>query len=492
MSNSKQLPVLSLANASFRLPGQLVHEPLNWQIFEGDLWQLSGLNASGKTSLLKGLVGQFPIINGALTFPLLEQLNPGIPTYKFYNNHIIFLSIFDESKAFLNQSHFYQERFNAGLIAEDQSVAEYLCERKIDLARAETLDLIQAFNLTNLLDQKRVSLSSGQTRRLLLMTAFCQSPNLLLLDEPYLGLDRAGVEELNKQLVLSARIYKTAVVIASATENQGSNSPFKTAIITKRKLLIKNSSDSSIYSSHSFEVDAFSKQIEKIKEIYNSFKPAVLNGPVFEFADVSILYDGKEALSEFNWQIDTGEKWSLIGPNGSGKSTLLSLIFGDHPQAYKNQIKLFGSARGSGESIWDIKQKIGFTSTELHCYLNQSQTCKDYLYTEIGINGLRTSISEDHRMMIKLLSDYFELTFEPETRLNQFSNGEQKLLLFVKAIYRHPEVLLLDEPYQGLDLLNKQKANILLENLLDQEDTLIFITHDLKELPRIISHQKSL
>lgn len=85
--------------------------------------------------------------------------------------------------------------------------------------------------------------------------------------------------------------------------------------------------------------------------------------------NVTIQYNNNIILNNINWQVNPGECWQIKGHNGAGKSTLLSLINGDNPQAYAQQIYLFGKKRGSGESIWDIKKKIGFVSPELYNFL---------------------------------------------------------------------------------------------------------------------------
>jgi molybdate transport system ATP-binding protein len=91
--------------------------------------------------------------------------------------------------------------------------------------------------------------------------------------------------------------------------------------------------------------------------------------------NVDISYGSYLINRDINWTIRRGEKWALLGPNGSGKSTLLSYIFADHPQAYSKKLFLFGRKRGSGESIWDIKRGIGYTSSEMHLYYKQNISC---------------------------------------------------------------------------------------------------------------------
>jgi ABC-type molybdenum transport system ATPase subunit/photorepair protein PhrA len=88
--------------------------------------------------------------------------------------------------------------------------------------------------------------------------------------------------------------------------------------------------------------------------------------PIVEFKKVSVSYGSAVVLNELSWTVRDSEKWMVIGGNGSGKSTILKLITGDNLQGYQNDIRLFGRQKGSGESIWSIKSKLGVISTELH------------------------------------------------------------------------------------------------------------------------------
>ncbi len=107
---------------------------------------------------------------------------------------------------------------------------------------------------------------------------------------------------------------------------------------------------------------------------------------------VSVRYNGKDILSGIHWTIRRGESWALVGPNGSGKSTLLSVISGDNPQAYANAVHIFGRRRGSGESVWDIKKRIGLISSELQLHFPEDQTC-----LETVISGFHESSGCYHR-----------------------------------------------------------------------------------------------
>src|SRR5262249_31549617 len=93
--------------------------------------------------------------------------------------------------------------------------------------------------------------------------------------------------------------------------------------------------------------------------------------PIVELRNVNVSYGDRHVLRGLSWTVRAGEAWAVLGPNGSGKTTLLSRLSGDPPQAYANDIRLFGRQRGSGESIWDIKRNVGLVSPELHVYFSE-------------------------------------------------------------------------------------------------------------------------
>ena len=184
-----------------------------------------------------------------------------------------------------------------------------------------------------------------------------------------------------------------------------------------------------------------------------------------------------------------GKRWALLGPNGSGKTTLLSLIGGDHPQAYSNDIRLFGCQRGSGESIWDIKRRIGLVSPELHLYFSEPltafQTAATGFFDVLAYR--RTTPQQD--AVIQNLFDSFEMGPLADRSFGRLSTGEQRLVLLVRALVKQPPLLILDEPFQGLDRRSIQLLREWLDTQLRPEQTLIFVSHNEEEIPRSIGRR---
>ena len=214
---------------------------------------------------------------------------------------------------------------------------------------------------------------------------------------------------------------------------------------------------------------------------------------IFSLKNTSVSYYGNKVLDQINWTVQPGEKWALFGANGSGKSTLLGLLFGDHPQAYANEIYLFDQKRGVGQNIWDIKKRTGFTSAELHYFFNAQLTAFEAIITGLFDHVyLKRAPTEEETALANLLLDYFEISHLKERPFQKLSTGEQRIILLIRALIKNPPLILLDEPFQGFDWHTIQMAKHLLNEILSPWHTLVFITHYEREIPEIVSKRFNL
>jgi molybdate transport system ATP-binding protein len=208
--------------------------------------------------------------------------------------------------------------------------------------------------------------------------------------------------------------------------------------------------------------------------------------------NVTVRYNEKVIFAQVNWNVQKGDKWQVKGANGSGKSTLLSLINGDNPQAYANEIYLFDKRRGSGESIWDIKQKIGFVSPELHWYFDKSISVLETVASGFfDTMGLYKRLSEEQETFIAKWLAVFNLSEQAFTLLAHLPVSQQRLVMLIRALIKNPALLILDEPCQGLD--NQQTADfVYLIDHFCQNATLIYVSHYDHEIPSCINKKLEL
>ena len=208
------------------------------------------------------------------------------------------------------------------------------------------------------------------------------------------------------------------------------------------------------------------------------------------FNHVTIRYGSRTILKDLDWTVRQGEHWALSGQNGSGKSTLLSLVCADNPQGYACDISLFGHQRGSGESIWDIKRRIGYVSPEMHRSYKQNIPA-----IQIVASGLKDSVglymraTNEEKAQCRHWMDVFGIVYLADRNFQQMSSGEQRLVLVARAFVKEPDLLILDEPLHGLDDVNRKMVKDIVDDYCrDPQKTLIYVTHYQEELPRCIDH----
>jgi molybdate transport system ATP-binding protein len=220
--------------------------------------------------------------------------------------------------------------------------------------------------------------------------------------------------------------------------------------------------------------------------------PPKIGEPIIELRNVRVAHGGRTILKNIDWTVRAGERWAVFGPNGSGKTTLLSLLCGDHPQAYANDVKLFGRRRGTGESIWDVKNRIGLLSPEFHLYFSEPLNAERVAATGFfdGVADRPTTPEQNHA--VKSLFDEFRITHLIGRPFRQLSTGEQRLVLLVRALVKRPELLVLDEPFQSLDGDTMRHARDWLDRKLGMDQTLLFVTHFEEELPQCIGRRLEL
>jgi len=209
-----------------------------------------------------------------------------------------------------------------------------------------------------------------------------------------------------------------------------------------------------------------------------------------ELTDVTVRYGEVVALDRVHWQIQRGEHWVVLGPNGSGKTTLLSLILGDHPQAYANEIRWFGQSLGAGLGVWQLREKIALVSPELQVHHPPSATALETVLSGLfGTLGLQQRPSAHQRTQAADWLRRFGLLTRADQPFGRLTAGQQRLVLLARALIRRPRLLVLDEPCQGLDARNRRRVLRAVESLGAEGRTqFIFVTHHPAEIPRGATH----
>lgn len=310
-----------------------------------------------------------------------------------------------------------------------------------------------------------------------MVKALWLKPQLLILDLPYNGLDVLSRKNLNALLEEISEAGTQLILISNEAELPGCIN--RIATIEEGKL-VEISAEERTWN----DIEASDKPVPTFlsESVVNASSAEIIR-----MINVNISYGEKQVLKNINWEVKAGEKWVLHGHNGSGKSTLLSLICGDHPQAYANDFHLFGNKRGSGESIWEIKERIGLISPELHWYFDPSATVWQSIVSGFyDSSGLFCDPGYSKKAKTDELIHYFGLDEYKNTLMNELPLGKQRLALLARTIVKNPELLILDEPCQGLDQQQTLHFNKLVDELCKNGTTLIYVGHFESQIPGCI------
>ena len=206
--------------------------------------------------------------------------------------------------------------------------------------------------------------------------------------------------------------------------------------------------------------------------------------------NTTVRYGGHAVLDHINWTVRRGENWAVLGPNGWGKSKLLELITGDNVQGYANEIRLFGRRKGSGETIWEIKEKLNMVSAEFQMRYQKRIPAYDVICSGFFDSiGLYESCTEEQHRAARGWLSLLKMEDLSAKRFDHLSHGQQRLILLARAMVKSPLLMILDEPCDGLDYANRRKVLEFVEFIGSQTATdLIYVTHHKDEMPACITH----
>lgn len=467
--------MLKIENACYKISDYKVFLIESLIIEQGSSIAFVGRNGSGKSTLVNILVGEQTLLSGNVTndFKSIAHIS------------------FEQLQKLIDEEW---KRNNTDMLSEGEddtglTTSQVIQENKTDQLLCQ--QLAEQFGIASLLSRRFKYLSTGETRKTLICRVLMTQPDLLILDEPFDGLDVSSRENLAERLAFLAKQGITIVLVLNRF-NEIPNFIENIGVLADCQLL-KIGKKATILD------DVTIKQLANMENIENIFLPEADELPIELPDEIDrvilnngyVKYDDKVIINGLTWQVKAKQNWQIVGPNGAGKSTLLSLITGDHPQGYSNDLTLFGRKRGSGETIWDIKRHIGYVSSSLHLDYRVSASVKNVLlsgyFDSIGI--YQATSDKQAKLADKWLQllDLQELADKP---FQSLSWGQQRLVLIARALVKHPTLLILDEPLQGLDQLNRELVKRWIDRLINEGHTqLLFVSHHAEDAPKCITHR---
>lgn len=474
----------------YKPDGKIILNDVSFALPKGQSMAVVGPSGCGKTTLGRLIAQKFEPTSGEIIFE--ESL-----VCRMVEQQDNFMAI-----SHIGSSYYGQRYENQGM-EQSPTIEAYLRQTSSDVAWAMNL-----LDIQHLRDRKLMQLSNGERKRTQLAEALLHNPDVLVLDQPFVGLDAVSRQHLISQIGELHRAGKTIVLICDA---QHIPDEIDWVLELDRGQMIRWARRSE-YFPNAGQVDS-----PEIMEHFFTALPQSTDGR-FDMAirmnNVTVVHGEREILKNINWTVRKGERWALMGPNGAGKTTLLSLVAADNPQGYVNDLTLFDRKRGSGESIWDIKKRIGYVSPELHLYFLRGKGIFNTIpglekSIPSGGNGLRCdevitsgfneqigfslSHSDFQKKSVSLWFSILQLEHLAESKFSEASQSEQRLLLLARALVKLPSLLILDEPCQGLDLHQTRRFTAMLDVICRHLDTtIIYVTHYPEEIPQCVTMQLQL
>lgn len=487
---------------------------LDWQMNFGEAWLVIGPNGGGKADFLQALSGKNQFVDNATNSTVCTCFENSTETVSLERAALLI-----QEERDLDESE-YMDRIDEG-----RSGRRFICEvlggpdarhRSSPLppiaSRLETLPEVKLCGVEKILDRGLKFMSTGEIRRTLLCRALLSGKKLLILSDPFAGLDaqsRSILLEFFQKMVKrqnEGSLNGTSIILAMERYHEIPDSITNVLEFTDKKVSFCGTKQE--YESLLAERNALKEQARSAEKKEFLSRLSEAQGAVVAESDsdaqnspenalvcmngVNVGWDGRQVLKDFSWKVLPGQHWFIRGPNGSGKTTLLELITGDNKQVYCNDVHLFGRKRGTGESIWDIKKNLGIVSYRLHVeYRMVGGTSLE----DVIISGFHDSIGlyeQKTEMEISAAKKWLRLAgFEGrETEsFGSLSYGEQRAVLIMRAAVKSPKLLILDEPCHGLDEQYRQKILDLLETVaLSGTTTLLHVTHDPTEVLEAEKH----
>ena len=466
IENMETQPFITLDNTTVRLRDRLFLQDISWQMNSNEHWAILGPNGSGKTTFAKSLFGAVPVVRGHIIYNFSKEDRQNLTTLADAIGYVapeLHRDII-EREDLKDDFREFSGNINEITTAKDIILNKWAESADGALAEKRLSAIAEKIGIEALLERNIRSLSTGEMNTALIAKALIKRPKLLILDEPFDGLDEPSCNALariindlmggNMQVILITHRFAEMVPNITHVLLLRNGEIFKSG---KKEDIFTAANIERVYEIDPQPVQDFPGKIGRTVAAAGK-KRSSSSEDLIEMKDVTVKYNRRRILDKFNWRAKKGQNWAILGPKGAGKSSVLTLILGDNLQAYANDIYLFGKKRGSGESIWDIKRQIGYISSDLQ--IRQHRNIKAFDVVCSGFfdsNGLYKKCSPEELSIAGEWAHFLGVDELTDQKFGRLSHGQRQLTLIARAMVKSPKILILDEPFQGLDIKNRTK-----------------------------------
>jgi molybdate transport system ATP-binding protein len=426
-------PIFELCGVDAQIEGETILRDVDWIVTRGEHWGVVGRNGAGKSTLLALVSGQ--------RWPAPGR---GMRRYRFgtrWHRDAV------EARRRITlvgpelQDYYTQLGWNFSATAVVLTgIHRTEIPRRVATAaeRAKAMRLLEALDAQDLADREFLTLSHGEQRRVLIARALAFEPEILLLDEPASGLDSRSRSELERTIALAAQ--RTTIIASAHAEGQLPSvvcrvAEIESGAVTTRERLVPQTVAANASPAGS--------------KLHAATTPATLD-PLIEVGNANVWLGDRHVLKNIDWRLGRGEHWLIRGNNGAGKSTFLRLLHGQLRPALGGTIGWPGL--GSPRNVWALRRQIAWVAPELQAtyrYPTTTAACIASGFTS-SIGQTRTLTPAERDRCEQLLAE-FGLEAWRHRRLTQLSYGQKRRVLLARTLATRPRVLLLDEPWEGLD-----------------------------------------
>jgi molybdate transport system ATP-binding protein len=483
-------PLITVDGITVRLRDRWLLSGLTWRINTGEQWAIIGPNGAGKTTLAKAIAGLLPVVQGKIHYHTFGGIPP---------TDVIAYVASDARRDLWRRE---RDRQHASAFAgrfDEATTARELIElsfgdRGLSAAdRFHLADVTDRFGLQALLDRPAMAISTGEMCRLEIVREMVRRPRMLILDEPFEGLDQPSRHEL---LALFHHLAASGLPIVTITHRADEILPATTHVLTIEAGRMISAGP---LAKHQPLLLPARATRPAAPERYRPVTPRAQGSerrrsghpPLIDMQSVTVRYGGVRVLDRFSWTVGANDHWAVTGPNGAGKSTLLKLITGECLQVYANRIRLFGKDRGVEQDLWEIRAKLGVVSHDLAVAYQKHMSTLDVVCSGFfGTVGLYRHCDDPQRKTAAEWLARLGMAGLSGVPFNQLSQGQRQMVLIARAMVKAPHVLILDEPCAGLDPDNRQMVLAIVEQIGRKGATrLIFVSHDDNDIPGCTTHR---
>ncbi|MBO4858108.1 MAG: ATP-binding cassette domain-containing protein [Treponema sp.] len=541
--------LITIKNCRIENSRETVVPELDWQMKQGEAWLVIGPNGGGKADFINALAGKLKVVPNA-QIKLVDNIIPSSSSKTNVSDNVLtdssqafFSSVFGDSVELVSlerAAHLIQEErendeseYVEGGVDIGRTgrifIAEALCNKNDGDAKAyssnnsikkslsqlpedvqhlaeklESFPEIKLCGIENILDRGLKYMSTGEIRRTLLARALVSQKKLLLLSDPFAGLDSQSRKILldffnvivKNQLKENPGTQYPNVILGMERWNEIPEAITNVIEFTNKAVsfcgtrddyekLLQTRKAQNAQNEHE-EKQSFTEQFNSlVTETNLRLESKSEKTLLVEMNNVNVGWGDNHVLVDLNWKLYKGEHWLIQGPNGSGKTTFLELITGDNMQVYCNDVRLFGIKRGSGETVWDIKKRLGIVSYRLHV---EYRMLGGINLLSVIISGFHDSIglyTQPSDLEIAAAKKWLALggfAGREDENFKNLSYGEQRAILILRAAVKNPEILILDEPCHGLDEQYRNKILHLMSLIAKGgTTTMLHVTHDITE-----------